>query len=193
MTEVPAEHITWPASRAATLEQVWQLLRRAVADRRHPLRTPVMATVSADGTPEARIVVLRDYLNSARILTVHTDKRTNKVRDLEANSSAVFCAWMPKGDLQIRIRTIVNIVSGPDVIPLWETLPEPARRVYGGSPAPGVLLAHPSEHVLRPDPAAFTVLSCQIQEIETLHLGRDMHRRARFRREDDWKGAWLVP
>lgn len=193
MTDRPDAHTTWHSSRASTLDHVWQLLGRAIADRRSPLRVPVMATVSAEGTPEARVVVLRRSVRSAGTLTVHTDNRTNKVRELEANSSTVFCAWMPKDDLQIRIKAIVEILSGTDALPSWDALPDSARRVYGGSPAPGVLLAHPSEHAMCPDPAAFTILECHIQEIETLHLGRDLHRRARFRRQDDWKGTWLVP
>ncbi|MEE4346333.1 MAG: pyridoxamine 5'-phosphate oxidase family protein, partial [Paracoccaceae bacterium] len=163
------------------------------ADRRSPLRTPVLATVGADGVPDARIVVLRDVSPGAATLCVHTDLRTKKVKDLQTNPSATFCAWATKYDLQIRIKALATILSGPDVMSSWQSMSDPARRVYGGTPAPGVLLAHPSEVEGLPDPAAFAILRCDIREIETLHLGADLHRRARFRREDAWQGAWLAP
>jgi hypothetical protein len=184
---------TWMTGLDTTFDKVWQLLGRATADRRSPLRTPVMATVGADGCPDARVVVLRRAQNSAGILHVHTDIRTKKVSDLESNPGATFCAWVPKDDLQIRIKSVATVLSGPDVLPLWQSMPEPARRVYGGTPAPGVLLAHPSEFEGHPDPAALALVSCEIQVIETLHLGADMHRRARFCRQDAWQGAWLAP
>ena len=37
----------------------WRHLTRGVADARAPARTPVLATVSSEGLPEARMVVLR--------------------------------------------------------------------------------------------------------------------------------------
>ncbi|MEM1077988.1 MAG: hypothetical protein AAGI09_05620 [Pseudomonadota bacterium] len=70
---------------------------------------------------------------------------------------------------------------------------ESARRVYGGVPSPGMLLAHPSAFGMRPDPAELALLRFDISEIETLHLGRALHRRARFARASDWVGDWLAP
>lgn len=183
----------WYTGLDTTLDHVWRLLSRAPVDRRSPLRTPVMATVGAYGVPNARVVVLRAAARSAGILEVYTDKRSKKVNDLEISAFATFCVWVPKADLQIRIKTIANILSGSEVLPLWQSLSEPARRVYGGVPAPGVLLAHPSEFGARPDPAALALLRCVISEIETLHLGADLHRRARFSRNDDWQGSWCAP
>jgi len=183
----------WYAGLETTLDHVWQTLSRATADRRSPARTPVLATTGADGVPDARVVVLRSARRSTGVLEVYTDNRTKKVKDLEINAFATFCVWLPKADLQIRIKSLAVISSGADVLSVWQSLSASARRVYGGVPAPGALLARPSEHGVQPDPAVLTVLSCQISEIETLHLGRDLHRRARFRREDDWEGAWCAP
>ncbi|WP_424966317.1 pyridoxamine 5'-phosphate oxidase family protein [Dinoroseobacter sp. S375] len=183
----------WYTELDSTLDQVWQLLGRAVRDPKSPLRTPVMATVGADGHPDARVVVLRDAARSAGALEVHTDRRSKKVKDLESCPLVTFCAWLPKADLQVRIKTIATVASGPDVLSLWQSMSEAARRVYGGVPAPGMLLAHPSEFGIRPDPADLARLRCDITEIETLHLGRELHRRARFRRDEDWVGSWRAP
>lgn len=183
----------WYTELQSTLDHVWQLLTRATADRRSPVRTPVLATTGPDGVPDARVVVLRAATRSTGTLDVYTDKRSKKVKDLESHPTATFCAWVPKADLQIRITSLALIRSGTDILPLWQSMSTPARRVYGGMPAPGVLLAHPSEFGVQPDPAALAVLRCEISRIETLHLGRDLHRRARFCREDAWQGSWHAP
>lgn len=183
----------WFTALDTTFDHVWQLLSRAPVDRHSALRTPVLATTDSDGMPDARVVVLRSVSRSAGTLEVYTDKRTKKVKDLEFDARATFCVWVSKADLQIRIKSLAVIISGSDVLPLWQSLSEPARRVYGGVPAPGVLLAHPSEHGVQPDPAVLTVQRCTISEIETLHLGDDLHRRARFTRAEGWHGAWCAP
>lgn len=183
----------WYTELDSTLDQVWQLLGRAIRDPKSPLRTPVMATVGADGTPDARVVVLRSATRSAGALEVYTDRRSKKVKDLESCPSVTICAWLPKADLQVRIKSLGTIASGSEVLPLWQSMSETARRVYGGVPAPGMLLAHPSAFGIRPDPADLAVLRFAISEIETLHLGREMHRRARFQRDDAWAGAWCAP
>jgi pyridoxine/pyridoxamine 5'-phosphate oxidase len=40
-------------------QQIWKELGRASVDRHHAWRTPVLATVGCDGSPNARTVVLR--------------------------------------------------------------------------------------------------------------------------------------
>lgn len=40
-----------------------------------------------------------------------------------------------------------------------------------------------------PDPTIFVVLELAVREIETLDLGRQMHRRALFKRTDNWQGT----
>ncbi|MDW8443320.1 MAG: hypothetical protein RML45_02665 [Acetobacteraceae bacterium] len=61
---------------AALLDDTWRGLVRAAADRRHPWRTPVLATVAADGAPNARTVVLRAVDPITRRLRLHTDRRS---------------------------------------------------------------------------------------------------------------------
>ena len=43
------------------------------------------------------------------------------------------------------------------------------------------------------NPEEFAVLLCHIAEIETLYLGPDLHRRAKFGADNTWAGQWLAP
>ncbi|MEM9098276.1 MAG: pyridoxamine 5'-phosphate oxidase, partial [Pseudomonadota bacterium] len=60
-------------------------------------------------------------------------------------------------------------------------------------PEPGQPIDQPEEFSANPDPNRFAILTCQIAEIETLHLGQDRHRRAAFSATDGWAGQWLAP
>ena len=54
-------------------------LLRGVRDRRAPTRHPTLATVTPDGRPKARTVVLRAADKQAGILELHTDLHSAKV------------------------------------------------------------------------------------------------------------------
>ena len=47
--------------------------------------------------------------------------------------------------------------------------------------------------IAQPNPEEFAVLLCHIAEIETLYLGPDLHRRAKFGADNTWAGQWLAP
>jgi len=59
----------------------WDQLGRGVADAKHPARTPTLATISVNGFPTQRTVVLRvaDRLTSQ--VEVHTDSLTPRVEE----------------------------------------------------------------------------------------------------------------
>jgi hypothetical protein len=178
----------WWETLAATEDQVWHRLSRGVADRRAPARHPVLATVGQGA--EARVVVLRGADRATGILRLHTDLASAKVSELRAEPRATLLIWEEAARLQIRLRVRVEVLTGPDVAADWARVPHPARGVYGASPAPGAPLANPHDASPGPDPARFAVLACHVHQIETLHLGKDLHRRARFA---DGQGVWLAP
>jgi pyridoxine/pyridoxamine 5'-phosphate oxidase len=57
-------------------ERTWIELDRAVHDRHHEWRTPVLATVGEDGKPNARTVVLRQADAKLQSLQFYTDRRS---------------------------------------------------------------------------------------------------------------------
>lgn len=172
--------------------RVWQTLGRGLADRRSAARHPTFATVSPDGWPEARTVVLRAVDAERRTLDVHTDILSAKVDSLREYPRAAFHIWDEKQKLQLRLEAEVEILSGDAVADLWAKVPDPSRQAYGTDPAPGTPIDDALAYSKPADPAAFAVLRCQVIAIDVVHLGAD-HRRACFTRDSDWVGEWLAP
>jgi hypothetical protein len=182
----------WASDLPSLHEQVWQRLVRGVGDRHARSRHPTLATVSTDGRPRARTVVLRGADPAARTLEIHTDLNSAKVAELRATPFAALHVWDAPAHLQTRIETEVTIMTGPAVARTWARLTDPTRASYGVVPPPGLPISGDLDYVRTADPKAFAVLQLHVLAIETLYLG-SRHTRARFDRETDWQGQWLVP
>jgi len=182
----------WAASLEGLFAQVWQRLVRGVADRRAPARHPTFATVSPNGWPEARTVVLRAADKAAAMLDIHTDLHSAKVASLSANTRAALHIWEASAHLQIRLAVSVTILSGDAVAAMWAKVPDPSRQSYGTRPPPGTPIADALAYDKPADPASFAVLRCAVLAMDVVHLG-PQHRRAAFGRADGWAGQWLAP
>lgn len=168
-----------------------QALARGVADRKHPARHPTLATIGAEG-PQQRTVVLRGYDAATATLECHTDRASAKVRELSDDPRAALHIWVPRQKLQLRLAARVAVVHAD--VERWEKVPMGARKVYGGMPPPGAVMAQPEDFTPAPEIARFTALLCQITAMEVLYLGDEAHLRAVFRRiDDDWHGDWIAP
>jgi pyridoxamine 5'-phosphate oxidase len=181
-----------PNDLTAFLDLGWQRLTRGVADRSAAARHPVFATVSADGLPEARTVVLRAASRAEGTVEVHTDAGSGKVASLQARPVAQLMIWDEPCKLQIRVSTTVKIASGEEVAGRWTQIPDGSRMSYGASPPPGTVIDHAHAYTKLASPERFTVLTCKIVEIELMQLA-EIHRRAVFRASEDWNGWWWVP
>ncbi|MFA8386821.1 MAG: pyridoxamine 5'-phosphate oxidase family protein [Pelagibaca sp.] len=177
---------------AAFLDLGWQRLTRGVADRRAAARHPAFATVSPEGLPEARTVVLRGASRSDGTLEVHTDGGSDKIASLKANPNAQLMIWDEKPKLQIRLSTSVTIRQGDEVADRWQNVPDGSRMAYGASPTPGTVIPDADAYAKLASRDWFTVLTCHIESIELMQLV-DPHRRAVFRARDGWIGEWWVP
>ncbi|MBY5932616.1 pyridoxamine 5'-phosphate oxidase family protein [Tateyamaria omphalii] len=181
-----------PNDLAAFLNDAWQLLRRGVADSRSPARYPTFATVSPAGVPEARTVALRRASQEEAVVEAHTDIVTPKVTALRASPIAALHIWIPKSNLQIRLTTRVEILSGEGVEDAWAKVPPSSRVSYGTVPDPGTPIEHVHAYDKPPERDRFAVLRCMIDHIDLVHLG-DRHRRAEYARHDNWVGNWRAP
>ena len=182
----------WAMSLTTLHAQVWALLVRGVNDRRAAARHLTLATVTPDGLPAARTVVLRAANREAPSLDVHTDVHAGKVKDVCATPFAAIHVWDASAHLQIRLAAEVTILTGDDVVAFWARVPEGSRLAYGGSPSTGEPIKDSAAYHKKPDPASFVVLRLAITTMDILHLG-PQHRRAYFERSDNWAGQWVVP
>jgi len=180
------------ASLAAFYRVAWDQLGRGVADAKHPARTPTLATISANGFPAQRTIVLRAADRSAAEVEIHTDTLTPKVEELRVNNKASLHVWIRKSMLQLRLDVCFDILTGVDVMDRWNAVPPASRISYGTQPVPGQPIKEPFAYAKPAEQARFAVLRGQVQQIEVLYLGTK-HQRALFTRADHWCGQWISP
>ena len=181
-----------PNDLASYVDQAWQVLGRGVADAKSPARHPVFATVSPDGRPEARTVVLRGASRSTATLEVHTDTTSAKTTSLSATPLCELHVWEQRRRLQLRLGCRVEAGTGPETAGRWARVPPASRISYGTQPAPGTPSDHEFAYEKPADPDRFAVLICHLQRLDLVELG-EKHRRALFLIEDGFKGVWLAP
>lgn len=167
----------------------WAALEAASTTPGHPLRTPTLATLGTEGTPQARMVVLRAVRATARALVFHTDIRSAKWSELAANPRASVLAWDPESRQQMRLTGTVTR-HGPgstEVTAAWATLPAHTRATYAG-PAPGSAL----EATQATDAEAFGVLVFRAETLDWLVLERSGNLRARVDLTTN-AAVWIAP
>ncbi|WP_296509603.1 pyridoxamine 5'-phosphate oxidase family protein [Rhodoferax sp.] len=174
-------------------QRIWQELQRAVQDRHHEWRTPVLATVDAHGAPQARTVVLRQADARQTELQFFTDKRSPKVAELEAPPSVALVFWSKRLSWQLRIQATATVQgSGPEVDGVWARVSQsPAAGDYLSANAPGAAW-NPDATDPAPDHSQhhLAIVTLRVQNIDWLELARTGHRRAVFT-ADQWE--WRVP
>lgn len=170
----------------------WHRLMRGVHDRHAPARHCTLATMSPEGWPQARTVVLRAVDRVNCTLEIHTNFYSSKIADLTATPIAALHVWDSRQRLQIRLQADVEIAHGAAVDSTWSAVPERSRVAYSRSQSPGKLIPTALAYAAQPDQAAFAVLRLHVSVMDLLHLGPN-HRRAQFSRDLGWAGRWLAP
>ena len=191
--------------------EIWEALRRGQQDPGDALHWPSLATVDAQGRPQARTLVLRDVDAAHRALTAYTDWRSAKVAELRERPEAHWLFYDPDERLQIRALGATTLHhNAATSAPIWACLDGAARLHYAAHPAPGVVTADPSSGLPEPwrdaTPDAsdldamqenFCVLITRITSLEMLYLGEgDQQRRAMWRYDGLGKvgeASWIVP
>ena len=173
----------------------WQQMTRGAADRRSAFHTPVVASTSTNGEPNARTVVLRQCDPYNRTLRFHTDKRAGKVGEMEANKSLCVVFYDKGQKLQLRVRGRAELHDLQTEVGMvaWDRTRPFSRECYRVAPSPGSLIEQGDGYASDPDvdgSDAFTAVIVHVETIEALYLAAAGHRRALFERETR---RWMVP
>ena len=171
---------------------IWQQLALCVADKSHPWRTPVLATIDGERA-DARTVVLREIDERQRALLIYTDERAGKVHQLLRQPHGTLVMWSPALGWQLRCRVrLVIEMSGLAASSRWARIKlSPAAQDYLSPLPPGMPLdgqTPPTHGTVKRD--YFAVIDATIDAIDWLELHAQGHRRAIF----DAQGArWVQP
>lgn len=191
------------------LEHIWERLENATRQPDHPFRTLAFGTAREDG-PHLRTVVVRVAGLDERRLAFHTDRRSQKVDDIEANDRVAWLGWDPKEREQVRLSGTASVhVEDRVAREMWASQSPSSLGLYLKSMAPGSPIetpddGHPAsmrnESLTREDVEEgrrhFAVIRTRIDTIDWLRLHPDGHSRAKFRFEDSeqsFEGTWVVP
>ena len=170
----------------------WVQIYRGKADKKSPARHPTFVTLSDNGFPNIRTLVMRRSSRENNQIEFHTDTASSKMLDLNKNPHAGIHIWLPKVQLQIQMKVVVEIKIGDIAIPDWRNVPINSRVVYGTIPGPGTVIESPYAYDYSPDQKRFAVLVCNIETIQLLLLGAK-HIRANYKKTNNWQGEWLSP
>ncbi len=179
---------------------IWAALARACVARDSPWRTPVLATVSPDGAPEARLLVLRAADFAARRLELHSDSRSAKLESMATEPRVALCFWDSRAQLQLRASGVAAVSADfARRESAWARVPEESRRNYRSESAPGTVSAGTESEVAtanRPDAGFghFAILDVELCRLEWLWLGRAPHSRGCVTWTDGrWRPVLLTP
>ena len=179
------------------LTGIWRTLSRGVADAKHDWHWPVLGTIQT--APEglqscSRIVVLRAFDASTRLIEIHSDSRAQKIAQLQLGSesgtgsdtqsgSASLLFYDARSRTQVRVQATASVAIDNAISQAaWNKLPEHGRTQYLGLNAPGTALseAPQGEALVLGTKAHFAVIHLTIESIDWLVLAREGHQRARF-------------
>ena len=183
-------------------QECWKLLREGVSTVRSAMHTPCLATVGEHG-PSVRTVVLRYFDEKQRMLACHTDIRSAKVREAEADSRASWLFYDPERKLQLRLAGQLSIHVDDDLADSrWDQTTDMGRACYNIASGSGQQVSRPAlapgrisdEKEASLARSQFAVIACRIEFLDWLLLSAKGHRRAQFHwHADKTEASWVTP
>lgn len=182
---------------AASCAYGWSMLERGVKDRKSPFHTPSVATITANGGPTIRTIVLRGCDVQARTLRFHTDTRSGKIAELQANPQGAMHFYDAGTKVQLRLGVRLEMLTGPDYDAAWEATRPMSRECYQVTQGPGSRISGPQDvdfdaQATQDGEAHFVPVRAQVETMEWLYLAARGHRRALFDFTQNTMD-WLVP
>ena len=185
--------------------EAWARLAQAADDPTHPMRLFLLATVDADGVPDARLMVLRGAGRRLGKIWFYTDRRSEKVDQLRKRPELCAVAYDRRDGVQLRLRGAATIHElNSEAAQHWSQTSTVVRALYASPDAPGRPLRLPDprlmtiKHALDAGAEAvarqnFAVIETLVQTIEWLQLKDDDQRRAILHASTGWAVQPLAP
>ena len=192
-----------------TENEIFSLLFQGVKKRKSNFHNLVLSTINLENKPEARTVILRGFSRDELTISIHSDKRSNKINDIKKNKNVILTFYDDQKKIQLRVRGFAAIEESKKES--WDKLSLWSRRCYLTAESPGNKTLNPSSGF--PDKFSyespskeesekglgnFCAIKVFIEQIEWLYLASQGHRRALFEidRIDSKisvRSQWVVP
>jgi len=181
----------------ASLEMAWQLWGRGTVDRHSAFHAPVVTSVDASGSPQARTMILRAVDRHARTMRFHTDVRSAKINQWQRRSRVCILGYDASKKIQLRVTGHVTLHTSDAIAnDAWKNSRPESHVAYSVKIAPGSVVDTPCG-APQPNEAGrenFVVVVINIDSLEWIYLSAEGNRRALFSWKDDLlKSQWLQP
>lgn len=188
-----------------TLDRAWACMIAGAAPGKSRFSMAQVASIGLDGAPRARTVVIRDVDAEAREVTFHTDRRSPKVKELQADPRVAIIGYDMEAGLQVRIEGVARLhIGDSEAMTAWASSRDQSRIAYRLDHAPGTPLQDPKEGEASatardPDDQKigfhhFCRVTVKVTKIDWLDLTTSGHRRAMHQAVDEgWESAWVAP
>ncbi len=177
-------------AQSSILTKIWAELAVAVDKKDHAWRTPALATITLNGQPTTRTVVLRNVKADKWQCHFYTDKRSSKCQQIEAIPSGELLFWCPVLKWQLRAEVDYQLVtSGPIIETIWQQIAATsAADDYLSLQPPGSELHETSSN--KANTPNLAVIIANVKQIDWLALSGAGHQRALLTSNSF---QWLVP
>lgn len=186
-----------------TLNEAWQRLEDGVGDRHSTFHLAKIGTVTLDGRPTQRTVVLRAANGIEKLLRFHTDKRSTKIAELSANPAISVIFYDPASKVQIRIDGTAQVHHDNDVSRnAWAETRSFSKACYLATEPPGSEVEAPPTaptYDADADDIAyenFCAVTIDVTRLEWMHLASGGHKRAAYtwaKGQDTPTMSWIAP
>ena len=159
-------------------------LNESVRSAKHAFHVATVSTITANGTPRSRSVILRHFDANTPEVAFHTDIRSPKLKDLQ-NCRTLCVHWYdPASRVQIRLIASATVHHQDGrTEQAWQSSRTTSRACYGTENAPGTTMnqfppappiPHANDHS---GYAHFVVVACHFEELDVLTLHASGHQR----------------
>ena len=151
-----------------------------------------IATTSKDNLPRLRTVVFRGW-SEVNSMLIYTDRRSEKINDININNNVEILWLFPKSKTQYRLKGEAYEIK--ENIRFWDNLSENSKTTWFW-PNPGGKLSQRSAYdtpSILDRPESFTVLEVKMNYVELLKLERPIHKRCCWSKKKSWKRIELNP
>lgn len=166
-----------------------------------------LATIRTDGRPANRTVVFRGFLPESNQLTIITDRRSQKIAQIEQNAEAEICWYFPKTREQFRLAGTLYIVDAGHLHvswqrayhETWQKLSKAARAQFYGiapsQPLPELIETEPNKVDSDSIPESFRLLVFEPKNLDYLDLKAHPHDHHYhwLNESGEWQSAQLTP
>ncbi|MEQ3747024.1 MAG: pyridoxamine 5'-phosphate oxidase family protein [Henriciella sp.] len=166
--------------------ETWRTLEAACCGKRTSYTWFTLATVSEEGMPEQRTVVLRDVDRTAWTLTFFTDRRTPKVAEIMTQPNIASLFFDAKAMVQLRFSGKAEVLTEGDIWQrYWDTVSENGKAEYAALKVPGTVRPDELTYDTGLAKQNFAAVKIVCDRLDWLKLARSGHQRAVFEWTDN--------